>query len=168
MIATRNPTPYVLAAALASVFPVVWIANWLGYSDVDGGKTILAALFVWLFAVPAMLFSFYSCSVVTPYIELVGTEVRFCSMNTPWKVVRIQVSDILEISTLWLPNTTHSMISLRLSDDAYQKTAGDWTWAKRAKGWVYFQLVNSATDPHKAAKKLSGLTGIHYAIEDYG
>ncbi|MEO9592653.1 hypothetical protein [Rhodopirellula bahusiensis] len=86
-------------------------------------------------------------------------------MMTPWKTTIIVAEDVLELSTHWLPQTTRCMIAFRLTATAYQATAGDWAWAKRSDGWVYFHLSHAATDPHVAAKRISAATGIKYTRE---
>jgi len=166
-IATRNPYPFVFGVAVAAVFPLVWTANYFGYAQVDGGDSIWATLFVWLFAFPVAVWSVYSCWIATPYIVLAGRELRLCSMTTPWKTTTIATDEILEISTFWLPGTTRCMIAFRLSANSYRATAGDWAWAKRGNGWVYFHMLHSAIDPHVAAKRISDATGIAYTLEKF-
>ena len=168
VIAKRNSYPYLFASAVGSGFLIAWISKWLGDADVNAGGTVWITTFVWLFAVPATLFSIYSFSVTTPYIELVGQDLQFCSMNTPWKITNIPASDVLEISTYWIPHTTRCMITLRLSDAAYRNAAHDWTWVKRSNGWVYFHLGNSSTNPHMAAKTLAHAINVTYTIEELG
>jgi hypothetical protein len=168
MIVKRNPSPSYFAIGICSVFVLTWIANQFGYAQVDGANTIWAVLFVFLFALPILMFSAYSAFTTTPYIELSDREVKFCSVNTPWKTTGIRTDDIIELSTHWIPRTTRCMLSLRLSETAYHATVGDWTWAKRGDGWVHFHMMHSGIDPHSAAKMLSEVTGIPYTIEQDG
>jgi len=168
MMVRRNPNPSYAAIGICLIFVLAWIANRFGYARIDGGDTIWAAVFVWLFVLPILMFSAYSVVTTTPYIEVSNHEVRFCSINTPWKTTGIRTDDIIELSTYWIPRTTRCMLSLRLSASAYNATDGDWTWAKRGNGWVHFHMMHSDIDPHSAAKMLSEATGIPYTIEQDG
>lgn len=168
MMVRRNLNPSYFSFGICSIFVLAWVANKLGYAHIDGGDTMWAAMFVWLFGLTTLVFSAYSAFTTTPCVELSDHEVTFCSFNTPWKTTRISIDDILELSTQRIPRTTQCLPSLRLSASAYSATDGDWTWAKRGDGWVHFHMMHSDVDPHSAAKMLSEVTGIPYTIERCG
>ena len=150
----RRIMPPLLGLSVCSVFIVVWIMEFLTGMRVEGIPFIVFSAFVILFVLPVASLMTYLAVTREPVVAVRGDSVHVTSPTLAWRKAILPSSDIVDIETDWIRDTSYAMIVFRVKPERFALQTRSGPWNRRKEDKLYLNVLNTDHTPAEAAVAL--------------